>query len=141
MNTKETCWKNGGLSPPISSLPWKDLLWKDIQIEVYKLQKQIYYSSLEKKTELLWETQKRLTHLSCAKLLAVRRVTQENRGKHKAVTYGVKNLTPVQRLHGHRHDQKTAEDTSTRARDADVGQSDEYSVIRKLTAKGALGAG
>jgi RNA-directed DNA polymerase len=98
MNTKETCWKNGGLSPPIMSLPWKDLPWKDIQIEVYKLQKQIYYSSLENKTELLWETQKRLTYLSCAKLLAVRRVTQDNRGKNTAGTDGAKTLTPVQRM-------------------------------------------
>ena len=82
----------------IKEITWQNLPWKEMHVEIYKLQKQIYYSSLEKDTQLVWKLQNRLIRLQSAKLLAVRRVTQDNRGKSTAGVDKVKSLTPTQRI-------------------------------------------
>lgn len=82
----------------IKEITWQNLPWKEMHIEIYKLQKQIYYSSMEKDTQLVWKLQNRLIRLQSAKLLAVRRVTQDNRGKNTAGVDKVKSLTPIQRI-------------------------------------------
>lgn len=82
----------------MKEINWQNLPWKEMHIEVYKLQKDIYYSSLEKDTQLVWKLQNRLIRLQSAKLLAVRRVTQDNRGKNTAGVDKVKSLTPTQRI-------------------------------------------
>jgi len=77
---------------------WKDLPWKDIERQVFKLQKRIYQASRRDDRKTVHRLQRLLVRSWAARCLAVRRVTQDNRGKQTAGVDGVKNLTPYQRL-------------------------------------------
>lgn len=77
---------------------WQDLPWKKIERAVFKLQKRIYQASQRGDTQAIHKLQKLLIHSQSAKFLAVRRVTQDNRGKNTAGIDGVKALTPSQRM-------------------------------------------
>ncbi len=77
---------------------WHQLNWKAIERYCWKLQKQIYRASKSGNVRLVRRLQKLLMRSKAAKLLAVRRVTQENQGKKTAGVDGVKSLTPEQRL-------------------------------------------
>jgi len=78
---------------------WKDLRWKAIERRVFKLQKRIYQASNRGDRKLVHRLQRLLTASWSARLLAVRNVTQDNRGKRTAGIDGVKSLAPPQRLH------------------------------------------
>ena len=65
---------------------------------VFKLQKRIYKASQAGDVRRVHRLQRLLLKSRAAKLLAVRRVTQDNRGKHTAGVDGIKSLTPKQRL-------------------------------------------
>ncbi|WP_375339724.1 reverse transcriptase N-terminal domain-containing protein [Okeania sp. SIO2G4] len=58
----------------------------------------IYKASSRGKLRKMRKYQKLLTKSYYARLLAVRRVTQDNQGKKTAGVDGIKNLTPIQRL-------------------------------------------
>ena len=77
---------------------WKTLPWKQIQKRVFKLQRRIYRASRRGQVKLVHKLQRLLVKSRSARLLAVRRVTQDNRGKRTAGIDGVANLTPHQRL-------------------------------------------
>ncbi len=77
---------------------WKDLRWKAIERRVFKLQKRIYQASNRGDRKLVHRLQRLLTASWSARLLAVRNVTQDNRGKRTAGIDGVKSLAPPQRL-------------------------------------------
>jgi RNA-directed DNA polymerase len=77
---------------------WQDLPWKKIERTVFKLQKRIYRASQQGDTDTIHNLQRLLVNSWSAKCLAVRRVTQDNRGKKTAGIDGVKALTPNQRL-------------------------------------------
>ena len=77
---------------------WKNLDWRKAEFWVFKLQKRIYRASQKGDKKLLHQLQKTLTNSWFAKLIAVRRVTQENKGKNTAGVDGIKSLTPQQRL-------------------------------------------
>jgi len=77
---------------------WQDLPWKKIERNVFKLQKRIYQASQRGDTQAVHKLQRLLLNSWSAKCLAVRRVTQDNRGKNTAGVDGVKSLTPPQRL-------------------------------------------
>ena len=77
---------------------WQDLPWKRIERQVFKLQKRIYRASKNGDKLTVHNLQRLLIHSFSAKCLAVRRVTQDNRGKNTAGVDGVKALNPVQRL-------------------------------------------
>lgn len=77
---------------------WKTLPWKKIERQVFKLQKRIYQASHRGDIPTVHNLQRLLLTSWAAKCLAVRRVTQDNRGKKTAGVDGVKNLTPPQRL-------------------------------------------
>lgn len=77
---------------------WQDLLWKDIQRSVFKLQKRIYQAALDGDTKTVHKLQRLLINSWSARCLAVRRVTQDNQGKKTAGVDGVKRLTPSERL-------------------------------------------
>jgi RNA-directed DNA polymerase len=77
---------------------WKDLPWKTFERQVFKLQKRIYRASLRGDVRAVHELQRLLTGSWSAKCLAVRKVTQDNRGKRTAGVDGVASLTPAQRL-------------------------------------------
>lgn len=77
---------------------WKDIPWKKIARNVFKLQKRIYQASNRGDVKIVRKLQRLLIRSRSAKLLAVRKVTQDNQGKRSAGIDGVKALTPPQRL-------------------------------------------
>ncbi len=77
---------------------WNDLPWKRFERQVFKLQKRIYQASLRGDTGAVHKLQRLLVKSWSAKCLAVRKVTQDNRGKRTAGVDGVASLTPKQRL-------------------------------------------
>ena len=80
--------------PPI----WRELPWKKIERSIFKLQKRIYRASKSGNKTLVRKLQKTMVNSWYAKLLATRRVTQENRGKKTAGVDKVKSLSPKERF-------------------------------------------
>ncbi len=81
-----------------TEVEWKDINWKKIQRIVFKLQKRIFKASQRGDVKAVRRLQKTLMRSWSAKALAVRRVTQDNRGKKTAGIDGIKSLIPKQRL-------------------------------------------
>jgi RNA-directed DNA polymerase len=77
---------------------WQDIPWKHIHRHVFHLQKRISRSTQRGAVRTAHKLQKLLLKSWYARLLAVRRVTQDNRGKHTAGIDGVKSVPPPQRL-------------------------------------------
>lgn len=77
---------------------WSDIGWRKLERNVFKLQKRIYQASNRGDVKLVRRLQKLLISSWSARVLAVRRVTQDNQGKKTAGVDGVKSLTPKQRL-------------------------------------------
>jgi Retron-type reverse transcriptase len=77
---------------------WNAIPWGQLQRNVFKLQKRIYQASNRGDVKAVHRLQRLLMRSRSAKLLAVRRVTQDNQGKKTAGIDGVKALTPLQRL-------------------------------------------
>jgi RNA-directed DNA polymerase len=77
---------------------WNTLSWKNIERVVFKLQKRIYRAQCCGNVRQVRSLQRLLMTSRSAKLLAVRRVTQDNQGKKTAGVDGRKSLTPDQRL-------------------------------------------
>ncbi len=80
------------------NLSWSDINWRKVERKVYKLQKRIYKATQRGDYQVVKSLQKTLIKSWSAKALAVKRVTQENRGKKTAGIDGIKNLSPAQRL-------------------------------------------
>src|SRR5216110_229033 len=77
---------------------WNKLPWRKFEQHVYRIQKRIYRASQRGNTRAVQKLQKLLTKSEAARLLAVRRVTQDNQGKKTAGVDGVKSVPPKQRL-------------------------------------------
>src|SRR5882724_3725796 len=77
---------------------WEDIPWKQMQRHVFRLQKRMYRAAQHGRVRTVRKLQKLLVKSWYARLLAVRRVTQDTRGKHTAGIDGVKALTPPKRL-------------------------------------------
>src|SRR5580704_13477650 len=77
---------------------WDSIPWKKLHRSVFKLQKRIYQASLQGNRKLVRKLQRLLMSSRAAKLLAVRRVSQDNSGKKTAGVDGVKSLSKRQRL-------------------------------------------
>jgi len=77
---------------------WSTLPWRTLTRQVFKLQKRIYQASQRGDVKAVHQLQRLLMQSWSAKCLAVRKVTQDNRGKHTAGVDGVKSLAPHQRL-------------------------------------------
>jgi RNA-directed DNA polymerase len=77
---------------------WDEINWRKLERSVFKLQKRIYQASKSGDWKRVKRLQKLLLSSRSAKLLAVRRVTQINKGKKTAGIDGVKSLSPTQRL-------------------------------------------
>ncbi|NEQ39600.1 MAG: RNA-dependent DNA polymerase, partial [Okeania sp. SIO3I5] len=80
------------------NLKWRDINWKRVEKNVFKLQKLIYRASSRGEIRKMRRYQRLLTKSYYARLLAVRRVTQDNQGKKTAGVDGIKNLPPMQRF-------------------------------------------
>lgn len=77
---------------------WKNLPWRKLDVKVFKLQKRIFRASQHGNVKTLHRLQRLAMTSRAACLLAVRKVTQDNRGKKTAGVDGVKSLTPEARL-------------------------------------------
>jgi RNA-directed DNA polymerase len=77
---------------------WDSIPWNKVQRSVFKLQKRIYQASLQGNRKEVRSLQRLLMSSRAAKLLAVRRVSQDNSGKKTAGIDGVKALSKRQRL-------------------------------------------
>lgn len=77
---------------------WKDVDWRKLEVYVFKQQKRIFKASERDDGKVVRHLQKTLMRSKAAKLLAVRRVTQDNQGKKTAGVDGIKYLLPKQRL-------------------------------------------
>jgi RNA-directed DNA polymerase len=77
---------------------WNAIDWSQIQAKVFKWQRKIYAASKENNIKQVRIYQNLLLNSTEAKMLAVKRVTQDNTGKKTAGVDGVKSLTLKQRL-------------------------------------------
>lgn len=78
-------------------IEWSKINWAKETKKVAKLQHKIYRYSIDNKKTSVIATQKVLVQSLSAKLLAVRRVTQDNRGKSTAGVDGIKSLNSSER--------------------------------------------
>lgn len=81
-----------------NTVAWNYIDWRKVELKVYKLQKRIYQASKNDDVIKLRRLQKTLLNSYSAKLLAVRRVSQDNQGKKTVGVDGIKSLTPNKRL-------------------------------------------
>ena len=73
MNSQKYEWNN-----------WNEIDWQTVEIAVFKLQKRIYKASQRGDIKAVHRLQRLLTKSYFGRLLATRRVTQDNQGKKTA---------------------------------------------------------
>ncbi|QNH59773.1 reverse transcriptase domain-containing protein [Limnospira indica] len=79
-------------------LEWQDVDWKSIERRVFRLQKRIHQAERRGDIKTVRGLQKLLLKSWSARMLAARRVTQDNQGKKTAGVDGVKSLSPKARM-------------------------------------------
>ncbi|BET35044.1 MULTISPECIES: reverse transcriptase domain-containing protein [Wolbachia] len=77
---------------------WNTIPWRKVEKFVFKLQKRIYQAAICNDKKKVHKLQRLLLNSISAKLLAVRKVTQDNRGKKTAGIDGKANLNHKERL-------------------------------------------
>jgi RNA-directed DNA polymerase len=82
----------------IPTVEWNQINWRRAERLTFKLQRRIYRASERGDVKAVRKLQKTLINSWSNKVLAVRRVTQDNNGKRTAGVDGIKLLTPKQRL-------------------------------------------
>jgi RNA-directed DNA polymerase len=76
---------------------WHQLPWRTREVAVFTLERRIDNASHAGEIRRVHSLQNLLLQSRAAKLLAVRRVTQDHQGKHTAGVDGIQSLTPRQR--------------------------------------------
>src|SRR5215467_4772045 len=77
---------------------WAALPWRKLEQHLYRLQKRIFKASERNDLKTVHKLQQLLMKSRSARLIAVRRVTQDNQGKKTAGIDGVKSVSPAGRL-------------------------------------------
>ena len=77
---------------------WDEIDWRKVEKSVFKLQKRIYRAYVNGDVKKGKRLQKTLINSYNSRLLAVRKVSQDNHGKATAGVDQVKSLTPIKRL-------------------------------------------
>lgn len=72
-----------------TTVEWNQTNWRKLERVVFKLQKRIYKASIRGDVKAVRRLQKTLMKSWSGKMLAVRRVTQDNQGKNTAGIDGV----------------------------------------------------
>jgi RNA-directed DNA polymerase len=80
------------------TVEWNQINWRKAERLTFKLQKRIYQASERGDVKAVRKLQKTLINSWSNKVIAVRRVTQDNTGKRTAGVDGIKLLTPKQRI-------------------------------------------
>ena len=86
--------KTQGISRKVA---WQGMRWKKVHRHVFRLQQRMYRAAPRGDVRTVHTLQKLLVQSWYARLLAVRRIPQDNRGRHTAGIDGVKSCTPPQR--------------------------------------------
>src|SRR6516165_823867 len=86
------------VTPDPESEAWNKLPWRKLEQHVYRIQKRIYQARKRGNERAVEKLQKLLLKSEAARLLAVRRVTQDNQGKKTAGVDGVKSVRPQERF-------------------------------------------
>ncbi len=81
-----------------NTVEWNTINWRKVQKAVFKMQKRIYQAYVSGDVRKGRRLQKTLINSYYNRLVAVRKVTQDNSGKKTAGVDKVKSLTPKQRL-------------------------------------------
>ena len=89
---------------------WNRVPWNKLEQHCFRIQKRIYRASQRGNNEQSTNS-KSLMKSQAARLLAVRRVTQENQGKKTAGMDGVKSVKPENACHGKPHSPTRWKDT------------------------------
>lgn len=76
---------------------WASVPWRKLETTVYRLQKRIFRASCRGDVAAVRSLQRLLMKSEAARCLAVRRVTQDNQGKHTAGIDGVASVPADQR--------------------------------------------
>ena len=76
---------------------WADIHWHAVEDNVRRLQERLYRATTNKAWRTVKNLQKLLVRATSNTLLAIRRITQENQGKHTAGIDGVVYDTPEAR--------------------------------------------
>ena len=74
--------------------PWADINWHAVEGHVRRLPERLYRATTNKAGGRVKNLQKLLVRATSNKLLAIRRLTQENQGKHTAGMDGRVYATP-----------------------------------------------
>lgn len=77
---------------------WNTTPWRKLERIVYKLQKRIYQAASRGDVKAVRKLQKLIIKSWSAKCIAVRLVTQDNKGKSTAGVDGIKSLSPEARM-------------------------------------------
>src|SRR5438067_13424682 len=77
---------------------WRALPWRKFEQQVYRIQKRIFRAEQRGNQRAVQKLQKLLMKSRAARLLAVRRVTQDNQGKKTAGVDGIKSVPPKERF-------------------------------------------
>ena len=85
-------------TPCKNRVKWDEIDWHKVEKSVFKLQKRIYRAYVNGDVKKGKRLQKTLINSYNSRLLAVRKVSQDNRGKATAGVDKVKSLTPTKRL-------------------------------------------
>jgi RNA-directed DNA polymerase len=81
-----------------NTVGWDEIDWHKVERYVFKLQTRIYAASRRGDVKQVRKLQKTLMSSWSNKVLSVRKVTQDNRGKRTAGVDGIKILTPEERI-------------------------------------------
>ena len=81
-----------------NTVEWSQIDWRKAERYVYKLQTRIYAASRQGDKRKARKLQRTLMRSWSNRVLAVRRVTQDNTGKNTAGVDGIKSLSPVARF-------------------------------------------
>src|SRR2546429_2603203 len=81
-----------------SSEAWNKIPWRKLEKHCFRIQKRIYRASQRGNKRAVQKLQKLLMKSEAARLLAVRKVTQDNQGKKTAGIDGIKSVPPTDRL-------------------------------------------
>ena len=82
----------------LNSVAWNQINWLKVEKSVFKLQKRIYQASKNGNVTKVRKIQKTLLKSYNARLLAVKKISQDNQGKKTGGVDKIKSLTPFQRL-------------------------------------------
>ncbi|MGL5871795.1 MAG: group II intron reverse transcriptase/maturase [Xenococcaceae cyanobacterium] len=81
-----------------NTVGWGEIDWRKVERYIFKLQTRIYAASRRGDVKQVRKLQKTLMSSWSNKVLSVRKVTQDNRGKRTAGVDGIKILSPEERM-------------------------------------------